>query len=52
MGHSVVAMPRRLSTLLSGEVAGAPNGEKGTRHPAAGAAETGAVPLDRAAITS
>lgn len=52
MGHSVVAMPRRVSTLDKGEVMGAPRGGKGIRQPAVGAAERGARPLERAAITS
>jgi len=52
MGHSVVAMPRRVSTLLRGDVVTAPSGGKGRRHPGAGATESGAVPFDRAAITS
>ena len=52
MGHNVMAMPRRVSTLDRGEAMGAPRGGKGMRLPAVGAAERGARPLERAAITS
>lgn len=52
MGHNVVAMPRRVSTLERGEAMGAPRGGKGIRPLAVGAAERGARPLERAAITS
>jgi len=52
IGHSVVAIPSSVSTLLMGDPKGAPMGGNGWRQPAAGAAESGAVPLERAAITS
>lgn len=52
MGHSVVAIPSRVSTLFRGDATGASIGGNGIRQPAAGAAERGAVPRDRAVITS
>lgn len=52
IGHSVVAMPNNVSTLLRDENSGAPMGGKGMRQPAAGAVDKGAVPKDNAAMTS
>lgn len=52
MGHKVVAMPRRVSMLQRGEAAAAPRGGTGWRQPGEGAAERGAVPLERAVMTS
>lgn len=52
MGQRVVDMPRRVSTELKGDVDGESGGGKGTRQPVAGAVERGAVPNERAAMTS
>lgn len=52
IGHSVVAIPKSVSTLQSGEAVGAPSGDKGRRQPGVGAAERGGVPLERAVMTS
>jgi hypothetical protein len=38
--------------LQSGDAAGAPSGGTGWRHPGAGAADNGAVPLESAVMTS
>jgi hypothetical protein len=53
MGHNDVAIPSKASTLPSGETAPRESrGGNGARHPWPGAVERGAVPNDRAAITS
>lgn len=52
IGHRVVAIPSKVSTLLKEDAAGASKGGNGIRQPAAGAVESGAEPNDRAVITS
>lgn len=52
IGHKVVDIPSRVSTLLRGDAAGASRGANGMRQPAAGAVERGADPNDSAVITS
>ena len=51
MGQSVVAMPRRVSTLLNRDSVSS-GGGKGARPIASGGLDRGAVPSDRAAMTS
>lgn len=53
MGQSEVARPRRVSTLPEGEVAPRESrGGSGEREPLPGAEDSGAVPKERAAMTS
>lgn len=52
IGHKVVAIPSKVSTLLSGDATGASRGGNGVKQPAAGAVAIGAVPKERAVITS
>lgn len=52
-GQRDVARPRRVSTLPDGDKAPCESsGGKGERDPRPGAMESGAVPKDKAAITS
>lgn len=53
MGQREVARPRRVSTLPEGDVAPRESrGGSGESEPLPGAEESGAVPKDRAAMTS
>ena len=53
MGQSVVAIPRSVSTLPTGDIAPCESrGGSGEREPRSGADEIGAVPKESAAMTS
>ena len=52
IGHRVVAIPSKVSTLVRGDAAGASSGGTGNRPPALGAVDNGGVPNDNAVITS